>query len=1183
MKYIADFHVHSRYSRATAKNLDLEHLYIAAQIKGITVVGTGDFTHPAWYSEISEKLVPAEPGLYRLKDDLARICDHEVPESCKAPVRFILTAEISNIYKKDGKTRKNHNLLFLPDIDGVKRLNTRLDAIGNIRSDGRPILGLDARILLEILLEQNPEGFLVPAHIWTPWFSLLGSKSGFDSLEECFEDLSSEIFAAETGLSSDPAMNRRLSGLDRLTLMSNSDAHSPANLGREANLFDAELSYPAIRNALKSGNPELFPGTFEFYPDQGKYHLDGHRKCGICLDPQESMKHRGLCPECGKPLTLGVLYRVEELADRKSNECPPSPYMDCHLIPLADLLSDIFKVGSKTARVGMAYENAIRQLGPEFRILHELSYDSLNASAIPLFAETIVRMRDGRVNIAPGYDGEFGKVEVFSESERKELLGQKALFHEPARSMKKTGEIKKVLPSRPGNDGTKQAIDTLLKKISNISIRDSRASISEPDLSAGSIIPDPLERPKLHNEAEGIRPHGKDPVTGLNPLESKDILSRLNAEQQAAVLHGSDPLLISAGPGTGKTRTITHKIAHLIGREKISPQAILAVTFTNKAAMEMKDRLRLLLPAAGLLPEVNTFHGFCYDLLCRLSRQNNEPAPVLLDDADQNSMISMAIEAAGFSKADGVSPEKVKSAIMTAKQNLLGPEDASSGFQSDKPEIKTVYGKYQELLHLHRLMDFEDLICRAVLLLENPLPAFGGGIYYSHIFVDEYQDLNHGQYRIIKALSPEGKNLCVIGDPDQSIYGFRGSDPIYFKAFMSDFPYAKKITLNRNYRSTETILNGSLQIIRPQQADGEEQRLYSGIQGISTLGVIRSATDKSEAVSIGKLIEKMVGGLGFHSMDFGRMEAGFPSRERSFSDFAILYRTRAQGRVLAEGLDKASIPYQIACKTTILEEPGIRELISLFRLVEGSGTMMDMERVGRLPGSGIGSSIRDAFKKWILQNHLPIDQALMHIRRLPVKALSTPAQSKLDCFARKIFRLREKLEGFGAGKKLDLLAQVEMINDLFLLHPQSLERLSNLTASANGPEVQFLSDLILKNDVDFYDGNVEKVTLMTLHASKGLEFPVVFICGCEKGLIPFAPAPEASPDEAEERRLFYVAMTRAREALFFSWAAKRSIYGKTWLRSISPFVEEIESRLLRNETGSSRGKKQTGPSQMSLF
>jgi len=272
MKFIADLHIHSKFSIATAKNLDLENLYIAAQLKGITVIGTGDFTHPGWFAEIKEKLAPAEPGLFKLKDKIAKICDKEVPVLCRSKVRFLLSCEISNIYKKDGKVRKNHNLIFMPNLEKAESFNKKLDKIGNIKSDGRPILGLDAKNLLEIMLDTSNGAFFIPAHIWTPWFSVMGSKSGFDSIEECFEDLTSHIFAVETGLSSDPPMNWRVSALDGLTLISNSDAHSPMKLGREANLFNTDLSYYNIRSAIKEGDKKRFLGTFEFFPQEGKYH-----------------------------------------------------------------------------------------------------------------------------------------------------------------------------------------------------------------------------------------------------------------------------------------------------------------------------------------------------------------------------------------------------------------------------------------------------------------------------------------------------------------------------------------------------------------------------------------------------------------------------------------------------------------------------------------------------------------------------------------------------------------------------------------------------------------------------------------------------------------------------------------------------------------------------------------------
>ena len=432
MKFIADFHIHSRFSRATAKNLDFENIYIAAQLKGITVVGIGDFTHPGWFAEIKEKLVAAEPGLYKLREEISKQCDSHVPISCRREVRFILVSEINNIYKKNGKTRKNHNLVFLPDLKKAEKFNSKLDKIGNIKSDGRPILGLDARDLLEILLKTSDKALLIPAHIWTPWFSLLGSKSGCDSVDECFEDLTPYIFAVETGLSSDPAMNWRVSGLDGLTLISNSDAHSPLKLGREANIFNTELSYTAIKSAIKTGDPESFMGTLEFYPEEGKYHLDGHRKCNICFWPEKTRKQDGKCPVCQNPLTLGVLYRVEELADRLEGEKPEKYHPFYNLIPLAEILSEILKVGTGSKKVMRTYMALIEKMGPELKILQDLKTEKIDRDGIPLLGEAVKRMRRNEIVLTPGYDGEYGKIKIFNQQERERLLGQKELFVFPS-------------------------------------------------------------------------------------------------------------------------------------------------------------------------------------------------------------------------------------------------------------------------------------------------------------------------------------------------------------------------------------------------------------------------------------------------------------------------------------------------------------------------------------------------------------------------------------------------------------------------------------------------------------------------------------------------------------------------------------------------------------------------------
>lgn len=395
-----------------------ESIWKWAQLKGITVIGTGDFTHPEWLKELNEKLEPAGNGLFTLNKEF---CSDDIPDSCKADVRFLLSAEISCIYSKNGKTRKIHSILFVPGFADAARINIALSKIGNLHSDGRPILGLDAKELLKIALDAAPDAMLVPAHAWTPHFSVFGAVSGFDSLEECFEELTPNIHAIETGLSSDPLMNRRLSALDNITLISNSDAHSPAKIGREANILDTEISFSAITDAIKSGKG--FSGTIEFFPEEGKYHYDGHRACNASLSPKETIKHDYLCPVCGKKLTIGVMHRVEKLADREDDYKPEGAPGFHSIIPLPEIISETVRVGVNSKRVNNEYMNLLGKIGNEFKILMDAPLGDIEKAGSPLLSEAISRMREGNIHIAPGFDGEFGKIRIFGEVERKEIKG----------------------------------------------------------------------------------------------------------------------------------------------------------------------------------------------------------------------------------------------------------------------------------------------------------------------------------------------------------------------------------------------------------------------------------------------------------------------------------------------------------------------------------------------------------------------------------------------------------------------------------------------------------------------------------------------------------------------------------------------------------------------------------------
>jgi len=420
MKFIADLHIHSKYSRATSKEMTLENLDAFADDKGILVMATGDFTHPQWFNDIKTKLEPAEPGLFKLKKEFKK----ETLKGTLAETRFILNVEISGIYSRNGKTRRIHNLVFAPDIETAENINNQLGQIGNLRSDGRPILGLDSEELAKIIFNINPEAVIIPAHAWTPWFSVFGSMSGFNSLEECFGKYTNKIFAIETGLSSDPAMNWQFSKLNNIALISNSDSHSLQKIGREANIFDTELSYQGIMEAIRNSVPSQMSNakgqmskmiaTVEFFPEEGKYHYDGHLDCKICLSPEETKKHNGICPKCGKKLTIGVMSRVNELSDQKPQIQNRVPYYN--LIPLSEIIAEAFNVGEKTKKVKTEYEKLIKNFGNELKILLEISEVELKSIADPRVAKGIKMVREAKVKIQPGYDGKYGEIKIFKNN-----------------------------------------------------------------------------------------------------------------------------------------------------------------------------------------------------------------------------------------------------------------------------------------------------------------------------------------------------------------------------------------------------------------------------------------------------------------------------------------------------------------------------------------------------------------------------------------------------------------------------------------------------------------------------------------------------------------------------------------------------------------------------------------------
>jgi DNA helicase II / ATP-dependent DNA helicase PcrA len=1014
--FYADLHIHSKYSRACSRDCDLEHLAWWAARKGITVLGSGDFTHPAWAAELRETLVPAEPGLFRLRPELERRVARTLPAGCRRPMRFLLSVEISTIYKKDDKTRKVHHLLYAPDFAAAESITNALSKIGNLASDGRPILGLDSRHLLEITLESDPGSYLIPAHAWTPWFSVLGSKSGFDAVADCYGDLAEHVFAIETGLSSDPEMNWRVASLDRYRLVSNSDAHSPPALAREASAFDTPLDYYAMRTALATGAG--YRGTVEFFPEEGKYHLDGHRKCSVRLEPSETRRLDGRCPECARPLTVGVLNRVEELASYPAGRRPPGAADYQNLVQLPEIVAEIRGVGPRSKTVVGEIASLVAVLGPELSILSDVPVDDIRRTGGGPLAEAIERLRRGEVIRDAGYDGEYGIIRLFQPGE----LNSAAMFDVPDALF----DVDTGVPTAVDRDVETAAAD-------DADAAASGAHAAAPDAAAPA-----APAPRGHSE----RP--ADPFLG-----------GLDPEQRAAAAHPAGPLLIVAGPGTGKTRTLTRRMAHLVRARGVAPERCLAITFTRRAAEEMRERLGGLLPADAARITVTTFHG----LGAMILREQHDRAGL----SPHFRIVDETADETGAT-ADRADPDDTADTAGPA-----GPDPASAGGSADNDAVT-----FQELLELP-----------VQLLTKEPDLAVGYRERWPWISVDEYQDVDETQYALLRLLSPEDGNLTAIGDPDQAIYSFRGADVGFFLRFASDFPGATTVQLTRNYRSSQTIVRGAVQAIAPASLVPGRALTAQHAGAAQRIGIFAAADPRAEAEFVTRAIDRLLGGTSFHSLDSGRADGHH--HDIDFSDIAILYRTDAQAGPIMEALTRAGVPYQKRSHDRLVARPGVREL------------------AGELRHHDAG----------------PLSQRLE-------RAAAALTATRLE-------------------RQIELRSAVELLAPLAARCGDDLEA--------------FLGRLTLGAEVDAYDPRADSVALLTVHAAKGLEFPVVFLAGCEDGLLPLWLPGADDHDEAEERRLFFVGMTRARDRLYLTYPRRRARFGAERETGASPFLRTLAPAL----------------------
>ncbi|MBI1295054.1 AAA family ATPase [bacterium] len=1166
MKITVDLHIHSHYSRATSKDLTFEHLWKWAQIKGIHLLATGDVAHPGWLQEMRAKLVPAEDGLFRLKDEFAAGMVDQVPAACRGEVRFLLGGEISNIYKRHDAVRKVHNLIFFPSLAAVEKVQIELEKIGNIRADGRPILGLDSRDLLEIVLTVDERGHFIPAHIWTPWFSMLGSKSGFDSVEACFGDLTGHIFALETGLSSDPPMNWRVSNLDRYTLVSNSDAHSPQKLGREATLFHTELSYDAIFAALKSGDPSTFGGTIEFFPEEGKYHLDGHRKCNVCWHPQQTQAHNGRCAVCGKPVTVGVMHRVETLADRAEGEHPARTHPFHSLIPLPEILSEILGAGVNTKTVQSEYFKLLNRLGPELDILRNLPPEEIAAAGGVPLAEGIARMRQGQIQADPGYDGEYGVIRLFTEDPNADVGGQIALFEEGKESRKSIRQPTAAVGAQKAKG----------KPTSMVGSKQAQGGEETPLLreTSAPIIPSSPQR---------------DPQSPITNPQS------LNPAQQRAVEHTTSPLLIVAGPGTGKTRTLTLRIDHLIRQYGVAPANVLAITFTNKAAEEMAERLTALLgEETAVQLTVKTFHALGAQIL---AEWGDRAVVAILDDDERLRLLRRTVPELTERQANAVLAR-----ISDAKNQLIfvdgedrtrirrieqikadeiienppkSAQSAQSAFYSN-PEFIEIYRRYEDVLRLSNTMDFDDLILDVVRLCVERVEVLTSlRARFQWISVDEYQDVNLAQYWLLRLLAGDGQRLCAIGDPDQAIYGFRGADHRFFGRFAEDYPNAVVLHLIRNYRSAPAILDAAQQVIA-QNPNRQAVELLADFADNVKLDVYLSPTDKAEAEFVVHQIEQMVGGTSYFSLDSGRVTDDTAPVEQSFADFAVLYRFNAQARLLQEAFDRSGIPYQTVGQTPFYARKPVRALLDLLWIAYNPQSQLHWERLLTVSGKPPAHHSIESVIAILAQDGF--DAGLPQI--LYADGLSAAQRDRALAIAGFYRHLPQptRLADFIEQAQHFWAQQGEQTLDA-----EDLRRLLARAARFGDRLGDFLVSTALQIEADAYDPRADRVTLMTIHAAKGLEFPTVFVVGCEDGLLPYLPQGREA-DVAEERRLFYVAMTRAARRLILCQARRRLFFGQPMENPRSRFVDDIEQALLDVRMAEARLRPQPAENrQLGLF
>ncbi|MCW5213299.1 UvrD-helicase domain-containing protein, partial [Desulfobulbus sp. TB] len=915
-------------------------------------------------------------------------------------------------------------------------------------------------------------------------------------------------------------MNRHISALDRFSLISNSDCHSPSKLGREANIFSTDLSFSALKQALR--NPvdkqgkQGFQATVEFYPEEGKYHCDGHRKCGVCYEPSQTVKSKGICPECGRPITIGVLYRVMELADRDKPVWPKGSPAVHSLIPLQEMLGELFNCGPATKKVSTIYGKLINTFGSEFTILLDTPVNELN-TASPLLGTAIQRVRENKVIRQPGFDGEFGVIRVFAEHEHEQLAGQLNLFG--------------LTPAK------------LRKKKTGTAVRRKKKS-------------------------------------RVSPLEEK---KELNPAQLAAKESKAERIIVQAGPGTGKTHTLVQRVIQLLSEHQ---EAITVITFTNKAAEEIRQRLATVDKGTEQAVQVDTFHSFCLHWLRRHTPALQLAGPEMRSwifrkqypQLTEKERKQLRREAGLFLAEQAVLPEIcrgescIRPDYTRPAQSCTHPTESK---QQGRSQGSPLY-PYFQYLRKHHLLDLDEIVPACTALLHND-GKFGAELRKAtaHLLVDEFQDLNAAQYELVRLLAKTAM-VFAIGDPDQAIYGFRGSRPAWFQRFIRD-QQPEFHQLAMNYRSGADILRaagaviainheedttvGAKPCVHPYPPGRHRDLPLQHIPKTGTLFRHLAGSVKDEANFIAGQIQQLIGGTSHREID--RIIGSHPSEGRlALSDIAILYRTARQAETIAQALTTRTIPCQVVDMQPFYLNGELKRLTYWCLL---AADQIDRAELLFLLAQekGIGAKGLAAAEA-VLSEHQHIE---------PLTALTDTGCGKADeadlpkTVQKRVKTMQEfvtqLMQQDAAVKVVDLLCQQ------YELDPEEPKLLRFRRMAASSPSLSVFAEHLRRyQDSLIYDDRAEAVLLSTLHAAKGLEFRAVFIAGCEDGLLPLAPRTELSKEAeqehlAEERRLFFVGMTRAAEILYLTGAKERQGFSGLEQRTPSPFLSEIPTELLQ--------------------